>query len=151
MWLDPLPKAARKCRACGNKISLRRSEFGLLTPTRSDAPPDPSDATLAEEEWEAKREYGAQQPVRPRRLRAFRQDQLRRAAAWGLGVRIEANDADGTCKACRALDGQQHWAANAPVLPYDGCTGRYVCDCSYSWAAPTAVPAPAPPEGAPRG
>ena len=134
-----------------SKTSLRRSEFGLLTPTRSDAPPDPSDATLAEEEWEAKREYGAQQPVRPEAAPGVPPGPAAAGGGVGLGVRIEANDADGTCKACRALDRQQHWAANAPVLPYDGCTGRYVCDCSYSWAAPTAVPAPAPPEGAPRG
>jgi len=146
--LHPLPRAGRKCKACGNMVEMVLGEFGIATLVRS---PGVEQLEYRDEEWEARKEYGAQMPVRPGRLQSARRAQLQRAAALGLFLTIEVNDADSDCSACLALKGQRFAAREAPVLPLDGCRASYLCDCRYVFELPQARPVADLEAGEPRG
>lgn len=133
--LEPLPTRRRRCPACAEEIIYAVTPDGIRFLHRVDD--DLGLAAEVAEEWAASNEYGAQVPTRPRRLRDVRRRQMSRAAALGLSVRIIAGDEDPrTCGPCRALDGRTFPAASAPVLPYEGCTVRYVCNCRHELVLP---------------
>jgi hypothetical protein len=144
----------RKCRACKNTLATLPTEFPLVTYARIEDV-DPAEVARVEaygsEEYEARTEYAAQIPTRPRHLREVRKRQLQRAAALGLYVTFEVHDADRTCKPCKALEGQRMPAGMAPVLPYEQCTANYICDCEYRWEFADLVPLPPFEPGTPTG
>lgn len=126
--LDPLPSRRRKCPHCGEEIVYAVTPDGIRFLHRIG-----DDLGLAREEaeaWAADNGYGAQVPVQPKPLRDVHRRQYQRAAALGLLVRITAGEEEPrTCAPCKALDGRTYPAAIAPVLPYEGCAVRYVCNC----------------------
>jgi hypothetical protein len=128
--LDPLPTRKRACPACRQTIIYGKTPDGIRFLHR-----EGDDLGLSREEaeaWQAEQGYGAQLPVRPGPLRDVRRRHLGRADALGLWVRIMSRDEDPRlCDPCRALDGQRYPAGSAPLLPFDGCLSRYVCNCEY--------------------
>jgi hypothetical protein len=122
---DPLPKAKKKCRSCGNPIWVRGAPDGrryLLAEGDLAAHEDRWD-----EHWRAKeRQEAAQHNAEV--AENSRRQLAEYASLEAVGVEILAG---GGCATCAAHDRRKYRLKDAPPLPIPGCT-ELICRCDYA-------------------
>jgi hypothetical protein len=122
--LDPLPKAKKRCPACGQPIYVRSAPDGVRHLLRE------ADLAAHEERWEAYREMQAEAVAWAHNVEAGRltREALRTYREAGMTL-VEIMGADDPCRACgRAA---RVWGISVvPAIPVPGCTNE-ICRCDY--------------------
>lgn len=122
---DPLPKAKKRCPACGETVYVRSGPDGLRHILR-DADLAAHEATWAAYQEARERSEAAEAATEAGRTIAAN---LREYAA--LGVLAELVAAGDACPACLALNGRLFDPSAAPSIPVAGCVNE-LCRCDYA-------------------
>ena len=127
--LDPLPKARKRCPACGEPIYVRGGPDGLTYLLQT------ADLPVLERAWEEHYERLARAEAAKINRGAARmtREALRRYREAGVGsVLLYAAD---DCAVCTPLGGRTFLIDDAPPIPMPGCPNVAdgdVCPCDYA-------------------
>ena len=122
---DPLPRAKKRCPACGQTVWVRSGPDGRRYILRQ------ADFAAHEARWEAHNERLAEAEAARLNREAARlaREALRSYAEDGLR-KVEMLGADDACPACAAVVGRTFALSAAPPIPVPGCSNE-ICRCDY--------------------
>jgi hypothetical protein len=122
---DPLPRAKKRCPACGQTVWVRSGPDGRRYILRE------ADLSAHEARWEAhnEREEEAEAAQLNRDAARLSSEALRSYTEAGARS-VEIDGADDACPACAAVIGRMFTLSAAPPIPVPGCSNE-ICRCEY--------------------
>ena len=122
---DPLPRAKKRCPACGQMVWVRSGPDGRRYILRE------ADLAAHEARWEAHSERDAQAAAARLNREAARpaREALHSYGEAGIG-KVELCGGDDACPACAAVAGRTFTLSAAPPIPVPGCSNE-ICRCDY--------------------
>jgi hypothetical protein len=122
---DPLPRAKKRCSACGQTVWVRSGPDGRRYILRE------ADLAAHEARWEA--HFAREAKAEAARLNhdaARRTGEALRSYSEVGTTMVEVCGADDACPICAAVVGRAFVLAAAPPIPIPGCSSE-ICRCDY--------------------
>ena len=122
---DPLPRAKKRCPACGQTVWVRSGPDGRRYILRE------ADLAAHEARWEDHFEREAKAEAARLNREAARRAREALSSYAEVGTRmVEVCGADDACPMCGAVVGRTFALSAAPPIPIPGCSSE-ICRCDY--------------------